>query len=84
MRERGASVNMWERERGGANIQERSMTEWERNMSKYLPIPHHKLDVIQDQFKVEFSGFEFSFPSPRLVAIPRLKSPTIYPWLEGE
>ena len=32
------------------------------------------------QFKEEFNRFEFSFPSPRLVAIPLLKSPVcIYP-----
>ena len=38
-------------------------------------------------FSAEFNRFEFSFPSPRLVAIPKLKSPvcpTIYPYLEGE
>ena len=38
-------------------------------------------------FYVEFNRFEFSFPSPRLVAVPRLKSPVstiIYSELERE
>ena len=38
-------------------------------------------------FEAEFNRFEFSFPSPRLLALPRLKNlvcPTIYPLLEGE
>ena len=37
-------------------------------------------NVTQGQFKAKFSGFEFSFASPWLVAIPRLNStacPTI-------
>ena len=39
----------------------------------YLPTP---------RFLTEFNRFEFSFPSPRLVALPSLKKsvcPTIYP-----
>ena len=36
--------------------------------------------------EVEYRWFEFSFPSPRLVAISRLKSPVsaIYPYLIGK
>ena len=35
-------------------------------------------DVTQSKFiKAEYSWFEVSFPSPRLVALPKLKNPTI-------
>ena len=48
------------------------------------PTPHLGQDMTQGQFfKAEFNRFEFRvFPSPRLVASPRLKNlvcPTIYP-----
>ena len=49
----------------------------------YLPNPSARAGYdTRSIFKAEFSRFEFSFPSPRLVASPRLKSlvcPTIYP-----
>ena len=52
------------------------------------PTPPLKQDMTQGQF---LSGDQQvwiqSFPSPRLVALPRLKNsvyPTIYPLLEGE
>ena len=53
----------------------------------YLPTPPHEQDVTQGQFLKQFNRFEFSFPSPWLVVIPRLKSlvyPTIFSQLEGE
>ena len=48
----------------------------------YLPTPSAPAGYDKINFLAEFNRFEFSFPSPRLVASPRLKNlvcPTIYP-----
>ena len=47
-----------------------------------FPPPPLGQDITRSIFYAEFNGFEFSFPSPRLVASPRLKNlvcRTIYP-----
>ena len=61
----------------------------ERSRRYYLPTPPLGQDMTQGQFLSEFNRFEFRvFPSPRLVASPRLKNlvrPTIYhSWRENK
>ena len=54
----------------------------------YLPTPLHEKDVAQGQyFNWSIAVTCQSFPSLRLVAMPKLKShicPSFYPLLEGE
>ena len=51
------------------------------------PNPSHNQDASKGQFLISLKNLIQNFPSPRLVAIPRLKSlvcHTIYSYLEGE
>ena len=45
----------------------------------YLKTPQHERDLTRSVLKQNPTGFEFIFPSPRMVAAPRFKSP-VFPY----